>query len=108
MTLSDLTLLSFLFVAGIGIWQHLGISQRAYTVVKRRTEKAGVTLLDQSIVLRSMRLCRSSHSLFAIERRYNFEFSSVGDVRYPGNAVFAGKRLLGLELAPFKEQEPED
>ncbi|WP_075186478.1 DUF3301 domain-containing protein [Teredinibacter haidensis] len=104
MTLYDLAITLIALLLGIAFWQHLGISQRAFRVAKSHTEKNGVTLLDQSIVLRKIALCRSSHSLFAFKRNYSFEFSSVGDVRYRGQITMLGKRLKRIELEPFRER----
>lgn len=90
------------------LWQHGNISRRAYLAVRQYTREQGVTLLDQSVVLKSVGVCRSSHSLLALERRYDFEFSSVGDVRYPGRVIFRGGRQVHIELAPFKTVEQPD
>jgi len=102
MTLSDLFLLLLFALTIAAFWRHMGIGQRAVVAAKSHTEKSGVTLLDQSVVLSGMAIRRSAHSLFAIERRYSFEFSSVGDVRYPGIAIYIGDRLRAIQLAPFK------
>lgn len=109
MTLSTLAVW-LLFITFLWLfWHHLSISQRAYRAAKQRTEEIGVVLLDQSVILRKVTLRRSTHSLFALQRRYDFEFSSIGDVRYPGYIVFTGKRLQKIHLAAFrtpKQPEP--
>ena len=89
------------------IWQHLNIGSRAYIAARQATERSGVVLLDQSVILQRLRVVRSSHSLFAVERCYKFEFSSIGDRRYKGWVKFRGNRLVGTDLEPYKTQEPE-
>lgn len=105
MTLDTVAVMLFLALCGMLLWQHLEIGQRAYRAAKQRTEEVGVVLLDQSIVLRSIALRRSHRSLFAFERRYDFEFCSIGDVRYPGQVVFVGKRQQSVRLAPFRTEQ---
>jgi len=105
MILSDVIIATLVIGALYAFWLHGNVSQKAYLSAKRHTEKQGVTLLDQSVVLKSMSIRRSPHSLFALERRYRFEFSSVGDVRYTGQVVFHGSRRQLIQLSPFKTPE---
>lgn len=74
----------------------------ARTAAKRHCEKEGVQLLDQNIILDNIRIARSTHSLFAFRRKYTFEFSSVGDYRYPGSVTLLDHYIESIELAPFK------
>lgn len=105
MTLGSLAVWLLLITCIWLFWQHLNISHSAYKAARQRTEDVGVVLLDQSVILRKIALQRSAHSLFALQRRYDFEFSSIGDVRYPGYVVFAGKRLQEIHLAAFRTPE---
>lgn len=102
MTIYDLIFVFFLAGIAALIWQHAAISRRAYGAAKQHADKQGVVLLDQSVLLRKVRLVASRHSLFAIERQYKFEFSTVGDTRYRGSVIFNGPRLQKVELQPFK------
>lgn len=74
---------------------------KAYALVyaARRCQQLDLQLLDQSIVLRHIRLQRSSSGWLQWRREYGFEFSSTGHERYPGSLTMAGTRLLGIELA---------
>lgn len=102
MTLSNLALLMVFFLLALALWQHLEVGKKAYIAAKKHTLQMGVTLLDQSIVLKRLALRKSKHSLCAIERCYHFEFSSLGDQRYSGKVVFLGKRQVLVELSPHK------
>ncbi len=98
---------NIVLVLGLGfvawfIWRHLAISKRAYEVARDYSDKNNVQLLDQSVVLRRLRIRRSSSSLFALERLYRFEFSTIGDRRYKGSVVFVGEHLSKVEMEPFK------
>jgi hypothetical protein len=84
------------------IWQHNNISIMARNSARQYCAKAGVQLLDQNVILKRIRIKTSPHSLFALQRHYLFEFSSVGDYRYKGMIYLLGKRTERIELAPFK------
>ena len=84
------------------VWQHHNVRRLAYATALRHTEQQSVTLLDQSIVLKKLRIARSNRSLFALKREFGFEFSSLGDTRYQGRVVFVGRTLIELHLDPFK------
>lgn len=83
------------------VWHHLGIRQLALQRARQATRKEGVQLLDQSIVLARFRLRRSPDTLFAFERTYQFEFSSVGDRRFLGWVVMLGRRQEHIEFQPY-------
>ncbi len=102
MTITDLFLIAPFGIVLYFIWQHSNISLVARNAAKKHCEKEGVQLLDQTVILKGLSLRRSSRSLFALERKYIFEFSSVGDHRYKGHINLQGKRIESIELAPFK------
>ncbi len=102
MNIYDLIAISPIVLLAYAIWQHNNISLQARNLAKRHCEKSGVQLLDDNVWLKHLSPCRSPHSLLAIKRVYRFEFSSVGDFRYPGSITFVGKRMHHIELAPFK------
>ena len=102
LTIYDLIFFSVIAFACYSIWQHNNISLFARAAAKRHCEKEGVQLLDQNVILKRTGITKSHRSLFAIKRKYAFEFSSVGDYRYKGSIVMHGKLLAHIELAPFK------
>jgi len=107
MTLLNLTYTLLFLAACVLLWRHLNISRRAYQHAISHTKKHGVSLLDQSVVLKKMRIARSKATIIAVERQFQFEFSSVGDVRYVGCIIFSGARLKHIDLAPYKSNESE-
>ncbi|MGS2717898.1 DUF3301 domain-containing protein [Eionea flava] len=84
------------------IWQHNNISISANKAAKHRCQKEDVQLLDQTVVLRKIRIIKSKRSFIALQRTYQFEFSSVGDYRYKGTIRMQGRYIESIELAPFK------
>ena len=102
MTLSDLFLLFLFFSAAISIWQHHRVRKLAYNTALKHTRSHEVLLLDESMVLRRIRFVKSHNSMFAMERQFEFEFSSLGDERYKGELVMVGLRQKRLWLQPFK------
>ncbi len=102
MTLSNLFYLFIVVLVAYALWNHLNVSRTARMFAKKHCESLGVQFLDQNIILRKLSLHRSPHSVFAIGRSYTFEFSSIGDRRYPGEIFLIGNRLKTIELAPYK------
>jgi len=102
MTIYDLIWFGLAGLALFGLWQHMNVSRQARHIAAQHCQARQVLLLDQSVLLAKVSICRSKSSLFAIQRHYTFEFSTVGDVRYPGEIAFEGKRLTRIELQPHK------
>jgi len=99
--------LSGLFYTGIfaliiyALWRHMGIGQKALILAHQHTKKNGVKLLDQSVHLKSVKICRSHSSLITLRRLYEFEFSTRGDHRYKGSIIFIGNAAKNVELEAF-------
>lgn len=79
-------------------WRSRDAKAFALQYAAQRCHELNLQLLDQSMVLKKIRLRRSSDGLHWY-RRYEFEFSSTGTERYPGHVELAGNRLLGIEMA---------
>lgn len=102
MTIQDLILYFALIAVAIAIYQHLNISLSANQHVADYCEQHELILLDQSVILKQMRMRRSSRSLFALQRLYTFEFSTTADTRYSGNIVFIGSRFKNIDVPPHR------
>jgi hypothetical protein len=79
-------------------WRSRDAKAFALQYAAKRCQELDLQLLDQSMVLKKIRLRRGSDGLHW-HRRYEFEFSSTGTERYPGSVELAGNRLLGIEMA---------
>lgn len=98
MTIFDLYIFGFFAIIGCFVWQHVNISRVARNTARMQCEKQHLLLLDQSVILLSLRLRKSKRSLFCIERRYGFEFTSTGEQRYHGELSFSGKHLTNIDM----------
>lgn len=104
MTLHEAIVVLMLFLAGFALWRHFEISQRAYQAAKAYTQRNDVLLLDETIVLSRLRLRFSKRLFFYIERHYDFEFATLGDVRYRGFVTLHGPHVGHIFLQPFKAE----
>jgi hypothetical protein len=102
MNIEALILLSILAVLAYAIWQHANINRNARAEAQKATDKYGLVLLDQSVLLKRVRIVPSKSSLLAIERSYSFEFSTTGSHRYQGKLVFSGQILVKRELEAYR------
>jgi len=73
--------------------------ERVLRHVRRICEDSGLLLLDQSVVLVSMRPARLANGRLGLRRGYRFEFSREGDRRYTGHAWLNGAQLESVHLA---------
>lgn len=103
MTLAQAGVWLLLGLAAMAIWAHERIGRLAYQAAQRHCQEQGVALLDQTIVLKKMRMRFSHKTLFAIERQYSFEFATLGDKRYHGAVTFVGQNLVHKSMQAFKE-----
>lgn len=98
-----LLLVSLCIAAVVALWAHHSrVSARARSYAQDYLTKQGLQLLDQSIVLESLRpsLYRGMPSL---RRRFRFEFTARGDRRYLGWITLNAWATEHTELQPFAE-----
>jgi hypothetical protein len=60
----------------------------------------GLQLLDDTVVIRSLRLARDDDGQLKLRRIYTFEYSDNGDNRRPGSVTMLGHRVELLHLRP--------
>lgn len=100
--LSNLILLTLLAL----LWYHWSraqlMKQQALHYVLRQCEQQGLQLLDQTVAMRAIWLKRDQDGRMRLWRRYHFEFTSTGDDRYTGRAVFLGKRALNVDFGVYR------
>ncbi len=83
-------------------WKNQGFKQMALKLAEKRCDELGLQLLDQSVALRGFKLSRGPTGAWVVQRRFAFEFASIGDERYKGSVELLGNRLLNLELEPHR------
>ena len=102
------TLFLLILTALVGAywWQSGVYKGRARNVAVTHCREHGLQLLDQSMVIVGFWPVRDRGRL-TFRRRYQFEFSSVGDRRSQGRLVLVGMRLESIELEPYKLPDTE-
>lgn len=97
-----LTLIALLLVAAVTLlWSaSRGAAETARRLGRSACERAGVQLLDQTVVLAGIQLRRDRHGRLRILRRYRFDYSRDGSDRQHGSLA-----LLGDELQWISEPE---
>lgn len=69
---------------------------------KKACKKVFLEFLDDTVLMKKVRLRRNSHGQIAIYREYEFEFSSTGEFRYKGRIQQLGQHLIDIKMEPYK------
>ena len=83
-------------------WDGLGAKEIARQKGKLLCQQADVQFLDDTVVLRKLRLCRHRSGNIGIYRRFGFEFSSDGEQRYQGYIDMLGSIILTTHMEPYR------
>ncbi len=83
-------------------WRTKEVQQIARHHIKSYCQEVGVQFLDESVILKSIRLKRTPKGHFALLRKFRFEFATIGDTRYKGEISLLGFKLQGIELEPYR------
>jgi hypothetical protein len=76
--------------------------EAAIDAARRVCAADGVQLLDDTVMLVSLRIARHSGGRAVLRRVYRFEFSDTGDNRLAGAVTLAGSRVATLCLEPHR------
>jgi len=77
----------------------------AFIAVKVYCQKMDVLLLDEYVALNGQWLKRDDDGKFKAWRSYQFEFSSTGEERYNGRVILLGRRVITIQLDPYRMHE---
>jgi len=95
-----LTVLVFL---GAWYWlQARELKDRALKAAARHCDDLALKLLDDSVVLNSLRLQRGFSGRRCLVRTYRFDFTSTGEERYHGEITLIGQRVGRIKLPPHR------
>jgi trehalose/maltose hydrolase-like predicted phosphorylase len=108
LTLGDIALFALAAFAASHWWRARGFKSQALHLAWQRCRLLQVQLLDQSVVLKKIRLQRGESGSMQLRRTYDFEFSSTGTDRYKGTLILAGARLLSIEMEPHVVPDDND
>lgn len=102
-----MSLRSILFTAlvflGVFYWLRArDLKQFALLSATRYCEKLDLLLLDQSIVLKSIKPMRDARGEFGMGRCYQFEFTVNGQERYTGEITILNRAVFQVRLPPHR------
>lgn len=83
-------------------WDGLGAKEVARASCLRLCREHDVLFLDDTVALASLRLRRNSNGSVGILRRFNFEFTSDGELRYQGYVEMLGRRVLQVHMDAYR------
>ena len=72
---------------------------------RRACKKVELEFLDETVVIKKLRLRRNTQGRLGFYRLYQFEFTSTGEHRYKGSVSLLGKQLLAIEMEPYHLNE---
>jgi len=97
-----------LLLFGLGGWYWLAAmsaKEYAHQVSSNACKQAQLNFLDDSVVLKKIRLRRDTEGRIMIYRWYEFEFTSDGSERYKGDVRLLGQRVLEVRLDSHRMPE---
>lgn len=100
LNLSVLIWLSCLGALAAFWWHSDFVKNQALKLADTHCQKLGLQLLDQSMVIKGLFPVRNESGALCLRRRYRFEFTSTGEVRYRGLIVMVGRKQQSIELEP--------
>ncbi len=104
----ELTIIIVL-ISGLLYWlDSIRGKENATTYAKNACKKVLLEFLDDTVLIKKVRLRRNTQGHMAIYREYEFEFSSTGEFRYKGQVRLLGKYLIDVEMQPYQLNEGEE
>lgn len=92
-----LLILGLVFV--LWLWRDsLKARERAISASRRACEQTGAQLLDDTVGLIRLRLCRTNAGTMALCRYYDFDFTLDGEHRRSGSISMKGQRIQDIVL----------
>ena len=102
MSIPDFIILLFLS-ASIFYWlDSIRAKEIATKQASAECKKVLIEFLDDTVVIKKVRLRRDTQGRIAFYREYQFEFSSTGEYRYKGLVRLLGKYLIDIEMEPYQ------
>lgn len=96
-------LLTALVILGAIYWLRArDLKQFALQAASRHCESLDLLLLDESVVLKSLKWMRNVQGQRGLARCYEFEFTVNGRERYTGEIILHRRRVLKINLPPHR------
>ena len=96
----------FLFVFSLAFamayWlQGMRAKEIARTGGRKTCDKLAVSFLDDSVVLKKIRVRRNPQGKLVLARLFHFEFAIDGDQRFNGVVLMLGMHIIDVMLDPY-------
>jgi len=83
-------------------WNSSTAYEVAYRAAKLSCTEHELTLLDDTLQVKKLRLCRHPNGYMQFCRLYQFEFSSDGIIRYKGKLSLTGQVVESVEMEAYR------
>ena len=97
-SLSFLFWLTLIVALGDFWWGSDSVKSFAISHTLKYCRDSNVQLLDQTMVLKGLWPVRTAEGYIQLRRRYQFEFTSTGEIRNKGQIVLIGTRIKAIEV----------
>ena len=101
----ELAIIIFLVAALFYWFDGIRAKENATIHAKAECKKVLIEFLDDTVLIKKVRLRRNAQGSLLIYREYEFEFSSTGEFRYKGMVRLLGKYLIDVEMEPYQFHE---
>lgn len=96
-------LLTTLVILGVIYWLRArDLKQFALNAATQHCAKLDLALLDESVVLKSLKFVRNDQGRKCLARIYQFEFTVNGQERYVGEITLIRRSVLQIRLPPHR------
>ena len=79
-------------------YQSMKCREIAVAAAKRACSQINVQLLDDTVEVIRLRLCRTNSGTMALCRLYSFDFSMDGEQRHSGTVSMRGRKIIDVVL----------
>ena len=92
-----------LLISSLLYWlDSIRAKENATKHAKAACKKVLLEFLDDTVLIKKVRLRRNTQGQLSIYREYEFEFSSTGEFRYKGQVRLLGQYLIDVEMEPYQ------
>jgi hypothetical protein len=105
MSATDLCLVLVLVALFLYWLDSIRAKEIATTHARQACKKVMLEFLDDTVVIKKLRLRRNTLGRIGFYRIYQFEFTSTGEHRYKGRITLLGKQLVATEMEPYQVNE---
>ena len=100
MTASEMFSLLVLLACVWLLWDNLKAREAAVAASRDLCKAEGLQLLDDTVVMQSLRPVRGSGGRLRLKRIYVFEYSDTGNDRHKGSVTLIGDTVITFFVGP--------